>query len=72
MSILYPRKTPSLCIEFQLFFPVLLYFARPTHLLSGASGNLSIVYLPFATLTIGTPGIFLNLLFKSTSLVPTR
>lgn len=39
---------------------------------SGASGNLSITYLPFATLIIGTPGIFLNLLLRSLSFVATR
>ena len=39
--------------------------------LSGASGNLSITYFPLATLMIGTPGIFLILLFKSRSFVAT-
>lgn len=42
------------------------------HLLSATSGSLSITYLPFATLTIGTPGIFLILLFRSLSFVATR
>lgn len=39
---------------------------------SGASGSLSITYLPLATLMIGTPGTFLTLLFKSLSFVATR
>jgi hypothetical protein len=42
------------------------------HLLSGTSGNRSMTYLPFATLTMGTPGIFLILLFKSLSFVATK
>jgi len=37
-----------------------------------AVGSLSITYLPRATLTIGTPGTFLTLLFKSLSFVATK
>lgn len=33
--------------------------------LSGASGNLSMTYFPFATLTMGTPGTFLNRRLRS-------
>lgn len=39
---------------------------------SGAAGNLSITYFPLATLTMGTPGIFRNLLLRSRSFVATK
>lgn len=68
------KQTPTLCIQ----KPTRVHRAGPSvekkvpHLESGLSGKRSITYLPFATLTIGTPGIFLILRFKSRSLVPTR
>ena len=46
------------------------YYSKEHHF-SGASGSLSMTYLPFATLIIGTPGILRIRLFRSLSFVAT-
>ena len=64
------RTSPVSFLPFLFFFSSLSFL--PFLYFSGASGNRSITYFPRATLTIGTPGTFLSLLFKSRSFVPTR
>lgn len=57
-------NTAHLCLQITLFV------APPPHV-EKESGSLSMTYLPRPTESIGTPGIFLTLRFKSRSLVAT-
>ena len=66
-AILLQAKSTHDSFDFNPLVPFALHHSH----LSGASGNLSTAYRPLATLTIGTPGIFLILLFKSRSFVAT-
>ena len=68
---LFVYKTPSMLACNASRVKVVAANVDSAHHFSGASGNLSMTYLPRATLMMGTPGIFLIRLFKSRSFVAT-